>query len=50
MLELDKSSAGRRGALQNLRVKLAFAKIEKELIERVAVEPLGIEQVPSGPS
>ena len=31
--------------MQNLRVELAFAKIEKELIERVAVEPLGIEQV-----
>ena len=45
MLELDKSSAGRRGPLQDLRVKLGFAEIEEELIERGAVEPLGIEQV-----
>jgi hypothetical protein len=32
--------------LQDLRVELGFAEIEEELIERVAVEPLGIKQVP----
>jgi hypothetical protein len=43
MLELYKSSAGRRRPLQDLCVVLRLAEIEGELIERVAVEPLGTE-------